>query len=174
MKRTLLVIGLISLVAITSALAATPRRSSNRYRAAVDVIAGAPLPAPGLQPKTYQGTKVKPHPDAQGDALTLQQEIARKFAQVDPQPSQRKTRFAWLDKPVFGLRGWGGQITGVTPTPNGLVVKVTMTPIVVSAYGASTTILDHTKETYLYSGGRLHLLDSDPNPGPSSGSFITD
>jgi hypothetical protein len=121
----------------------------------------------------YQGTDIRPHPEARGDELALHQEIARGLSALDLKPEQRMAHFRWCDRPELGCTGWYGTISEVARSPRGWLVDVRVSPRLVSDLGAVTITPDYVIESYEYYGGKLHYLRGIDPPDSSPGCIET-
>ncbi|MDX2037103.1 MAG: hypothetical protein SFX72_10660 [Isosphaeraceae bacterium] len=126
------------------------------------------IPAPNPAQFTEdRGTKIVTHPDARGEMLELQREIAQALSNRNLRPPARDAHFAWLqDQPLLRdgtvrFIGWHGGIVDVAPAgPETWVVKVHIYPWL-AAVSMKTAQPDHVVETYRYSKGRVELIASD-------------
>lgn len=108
--------------------------------AAMGQLFGRRNPQPPAKPPTHlerpvlDKLEVSVDPKATGDALKLQQEIARQFSRQSFYPQERKREYAWIaPRPADGrmglwLSGWRGNIERVTKTSDGWLVRVVVWP----------------------------------------------
>jgi hypothetical protein len=118
-------------------------------------------------PPSYRGTKIVPTQGVTGDLLKVQNEFAAVMARDDPDPEDRKSHFAWLDKNEYVRRydvpriGWYGGVLGYEPRPGGgWFVKVVIRPWLYSM-SLKTLLTDSVEETHEFAEGRLHLVESN-------------
>ncbi|WP_406698395.1 hypothetical protein V5E97_05985 [Singulisphaera sp. Ch08] len=101
-------------------------------------------------------------PNATGDALKLQQQIAEKFARQSFCPQQRKREYAWIaPRPDDGrlglwLYGWSGNIADMTKTSDGWLVRIVVWPRFANGGHPSRRIENGLyAEEYQYIDGKL-------------------
>jgi hypothetical protein len=108
---------------------------------------------------SYRGLEVKPHPDAKGEALAIQERIADRLARLDYVPAQRIEHFRWIPEQLgLPIAGWRGQIVAAEPAQDGVRITMKVAPI------AGVGTADHMLESYLYTNGRLVHLASEGAP----------
>jgi hypothetical protein len=130
----------------------------SKGRSSTPAKAHAPEPVKP-EPIRYRGLVVKPHTDATGQELRLQQEIGAVLSRLDLIPSQRLAHCAWLaDFPFIILTGWHGTITRTEVVQEGVRVTMEIYPMH-TAGGGIAAVDDPSIETYLYSGGQVRFLD---------------
>jgi hypothetical protein len=127
--------------------------------------ASPPKPEP---PPAYRGTKIVPAQGVTSELLKVQNEFAAMMARDDPNPKDRKSHFAWLDRNEIIRRydvrriGWYGGVLGCAPRPGGgWLVKVAIRPWLYTMTFRHSYVVDTVEETYEFVGDRAHLVESN-------------
>ncbi len=124
---------------------------------------------------THRGTEIAPHPEARGDELVTQRRIAEVFGAQDPAAdANRIAHFSWMDDPEVRCMGWHGTIQEVTKGVGGLLVRVRVAPILVSARVPSLFTTDYVVETYELRDGKLSLRNVEAPPAGTLKMVFTD
>lgn len=111
-----------------------------------------------LEGMRYKGIHVNPHPAAKGAELEIQNSIARLISRLDFVPEFRIQQFRWIpERAGTTITGWQGDILNVRRTSQGILVDLRVIP---RMYGSSLHTSDYTVETYLYTNGKLHHINS--------------
>lgn len=140
--------------------------------AASDVKAFPARPTP---PKpTWLGWKVEVLPTVSGEQRDYQLALANVLSRMEFVPADRAGHFQALDTPRYRLDGWHGSIESASPTPNGAVVNLRVTPRVASSIGASVTVVGGVIERYEITDGGVRYLGAAMPPGGSFQGVITD
>jgi hypothetical protein len=105
------------------------------------------------QLSTYLGTRVFPHPKAEGQVLELHKKIGDEFARIDPLPNGREDRFAHIKDfdPDVIINGWCATILDTTPVDGGMLVTLKVNPSLVSKHYPTIHSTDYWIERYTYS-----------------------
>lgn len=117
-----------------------------------------------LEREKYKGTTVKPHPSARGELARVQGEAALAIEKADIVPDARTQRFRWIPEQMgTKITGWHAQILETERGPEGLLVKIKVTPLHAGNAGLRTT--DYTIETYLVTARSVDHLTTDAPHG---------
>jgi hypothetical protein len=115
----------------------------------------------------YEGLTVTPHPDAKGENLRVQREVAAVLTRLDFIPAHRAERFRWLEEELqTKITGYRSQILETAPIPGGVRVKLEVRPTNRSGLSSS----DHTIEYYDYANGQIEHRGSE---APASRGVVT-
>lgn len=118
-----------------------------------------------LETQPYLGTRIRPEPEAEGEASQMRQQIRQQFELHDPAPPSRARHFEWLARksPDEVQRvGWYGHIREVRAECGGHTVTIEIYPWLRSLHRFSF-VVDNVHETYFFDGNtfRLDATDAD-------------
>ena len=123
---------------------------------------------------TWVGWKAVADPHARPEDKAYLSQMAKILSQMDFEPEGRVGYFRELDTPEYRLDGWIGVVESTSPTPDGTVINVRVTPRVASSFGASVTILGGMIESYEVTDEGVHYLGTMAPKGGSLHGVITD
>lgn len=154
-------------------------RKNSKIAASSRAVEAKDIPQPEAEKRRPDGTRalvVRPRTAVPSRLRAVHQELADLMTKAKlPAPARRLQQFEWLDAPQFRLQGWHGTVDASERTPDGYRVTVTVTPLVSSSLGASTTILNGVRELYeVNAEGVVSFLESLDPVDAVEPSFITD
>jgi len=102
---------------------------------------------------SYKGTKVGVRTDLAHAVRTVHQQLAAEFSRLEPSPAERQPRFQPLfdARPEIKLTGWHGFILGTEERPDGIHLRVKVTPSIAAPDAGLLHYTDYWIENYLYS-----------------------
>jgi hypothetical protein len=183
MRRTALIAAFTLVVTVTLTLATIAARPGNPIRREKVVVSGPIVVASKDQAamknpvfrkayeenlaaaqeanQRYKGFTVKPHPDAKGENLRLQLEVAAVLMRLDYVPAHRVHEFRWIEEEYHTkITGYNGQILEIAPITGGVRVKLKVRP----TYWSTLNSGDHTIEYYDYANGQIEHRGSEAPP----------
>jgi len=183
MRRTVMIMVCTLVATVTLALTAVAARPGNPIRRRNVVVSGPVvvlskhqaamknpvfrkayeenLAAQQATSQRYEGLTVKPHPDAKGENLRVQLEVAAVLTRLDYVPAHRAQRFRWIEEEFqTKITGYRADIVEIEPNQGGVRVKLKVRP----TYHSTLRSGDHTIEYYDYANGQIELRGSEAPP----------
>jgi hypothetical protein len=122
----------------------------------------------------YSGSTYYLAPSVRSDDRTETLESVRMaLAAADFVPPARLDHFAWCQRPDLAINGWNGTIDSCTATPQGLLVRVQVTPRLSQAGAVGTATLDRYTEYYLFRKDlRFRFLGGEESQSKFRGSLL--
>jgi hypothetical protein len=183
MRRTALIAAFALVATVTLTLATIAARPGDPIRREKVVVSGpivvaskdqAELKNPILQKvreenlaaeqaasQRYEGLTVIPHPEAEGENLRVQREVAAVLTRLDYIPAHRAQRFRWIEEEFHTkITGYHADIVEIAPNQDGVRVKLKVRP----TYHNTLRSGDHTIEYYDYANGQIEHRGSEAPP----------
>lgn len=124
-----------------------------------------------VEPMPVRG-EVKPRTQQEERLLEQATEIV---ARLRPVPEARLQFFSWIDQADSPLTvtGWGVFVQQVTPTPEGWLITLQVTPSTTRKDGGKANVGNCFIEQYLWSDGTLRYMNGFAHPKIGAEPFIS-